>query len=250
MAKQLPNVTTFRFYEELNDFLPEKFRKKSFDYTFSGNPCIKDAIEALGVPHTEVDLILVNDQTVDFNYQLKSGDRVAVYPVFEMFDITEVTELPKRPLRELKFILDVHLGKLAKYLRMLGFDCLYKNNYSDEIIIKIAMEQPRIILTRDKGLLKNSKVTRGYFVRATDPNLQLIEIYKRFDLANQIKPLIRCLNCNGIIKPIEKSAILKKLPLKTRQYYDKFFFCTQCQKIYWQGSHYENMLDKINAIKK
>ncbi len=149
------NKAKFRFYEELNDFLPAEKKKIEFIYNFSGNPAIKDAIEAVGVPHTEVDVILVNGQSVEFSYQLQDDDVVSVYPTFESFDVSKVTHLRNKPLREIKFIVDVHLGKLARYLRMLGFDTLYKNNYSTTEILKIAKAQKRIILTRSVALLKN-----------------------------------------------------------------------------------------------
>lgn len=155
----------FRFYEELNDFLPREKKKREFIYTFMGHPSIKDAIESIGVPHTEVDLILVNGNSVSFNYQLTANDRISVYPVFECFDISTATKLHQQPLRKLKFILDVHLGKLARYLRLLGFDCYYKKNLDDADIVDIAEKQQRIILTRDKGLLKHKKVTQGQLMR-------------------------------------------------------------------------------------
>jgi len=183
----------FRFYEELNDFLPLIKRKISFTYLFTGNPSVKDAIEALGAPHVEVDLILVNNVSVNFSYQLQNGDRVAVYPVFEDLDIFEVNRLRAKPLRDSKFILDVHLGKLARYLRMLGLDTLYENNYQDDAIIRIAAQQGLIILTRDVNLLKNKQVERGYWVRATQPMQQIKEILKRFDLHPTLAPFKRCL---------------------------------------------------------
>jgi hypothetical protein len=138
-------VASFRFYAELNDFLPRAQRHTTFPYHFTGTPAVKDAIEAAGVPHPEVDLILVNGMSVAFDYPLRDGDRVAVYPVFESFDISPIVHLRPQPLRETKFILDVHLGKLAKHLRMLGFDTLYRNDYQDPDIIATALRERRII---------------------------------------------------------------------------------------------------------
>jgi len=190
-------IAFFRFYEELNDFLPRNKRKISFEQHFEGNPGIKDVIEALGVPHAEVDMILVNGQSVDFEYQLQDGDRVAVYPVFEALDISAVSKVRQAPLREPKFILDVHLGKLAKRLRLLGFDTLYRNDLEDNEVVEISLKEKRIILTRDIGLLKNKKVTHGYWLRSQQPKRQLREIVSRFDLKNLIRPFTRCLECNG-----------------------------------------------------
>jgi len=241
---------TFRFYEELNDFLPEEKRKVDFCHSFAGHPSIKDTIEALGVPHTEVDLILVNGEAVDFHYQLQDQDRVSVYPMFEGFDISAVNKLRPKPLRHPKFILDVHLGKLAKYLRMLGIDCVYRNDLSDPEIVKRAVDENRIVLTRDKGILKHTVIQHGYFIRSSDPDLQLIEVLKRFDLIHQIKPFDRCLECNAQIRPIAKEEIIDRLPPRTKDFYKDFCYCDQCQKIYWRGSHYENMLGRINDVVK
>src|SRR5205823_11484961 len=135
-----PSVAQFRFDEELNDFLAPALRKREFDYSFRGTPAVKDAIEAIGVPHTEVDLVLVDGESVDFTRRLTGGERVAVYPVFERLDIAPVTRLRARPLRRTRFVLDVHLGKLARNLRLLGFDALYRTDYDDATIIRLSLD--------------------------------------------------------------------------------------------------------------
>jgi uncharacterized protein len=243
----------FRFYEELNDFLPGIKKKKTFTYSFRGKPAIKDVIEALGVPHTEVDLILVNGKSVAFSYQLQPADQVSVYPVFESLDITPLIRLRPAPLRKqrIKFILDVHLGKLAHLLRMLGFDSLYHNDYDDDEIRELALKEKRIILTRDQNLLKAKSVTHGYWLRSTEPLQQAIEIVRRFDLKTCIKPFVRCLDCNGRIKKINKTGLKPPLPAAAvLNYYREFFQCAACKKIYWQGSHFLKMKEKISAIIK
>lgn len=237
----------FRFYEELNDFLPPDKQKIEFIYTFSGNPSIKDAIEAIGVPHTEIDLILVNGQSVRFSYHLQHNDHVAVYPTFESFDISNVTKLRAAPLRESKFVLDVHLGKLAKYLRLMGFDTLYQSNYEDEEIIRIS-QQSRIILTRDKGILKNNAVTHGYWIRNTNPLAQIKEVLQRFDLLAKVAPFKRCLECNNELLKIDKDKITEKLPEKTNIYYHEFYHCNLCQRIYWKGTHYYKLKKIVDDI--
>jgi uncharacterized protein len=206
-----PQVASFRFYAELNDFLPPTKQQIPFAYPFHGMPTIKEAIEAVGVPHTEIDLIMVNGVSVAFDYRLRDGDRVTVYPVFESFDIAPLLRLRPQPLREPTFILDVHLGKLAKYLRMLGFDTLYRNDYQDLDLIALALRERRIILTRDRGLLKVRAVTHGYWMRSTAPQQQVREVLQRFHLQGLIRSLQRCLLCNGLLKPIEKQAILSRL---------------------------------------
>lgn len=235
----------FRFYEELNDFLPNDKKKVTFPYNFTGNPAIKDAIEAIGIPHPEIDLILINSKSIDFDYQLTDGDYVSVYPVFEGIDISPIIKLRAKPLRHSKFILDVQLGKLARWLRLLGFDSLYKNDFSDAQIVDISMLEKRIILTRDQDLLKRKPVNHGYWIRATNPDDQIVEIIHRFDLNNQFQFFTRCMICNGKIKNVEKENITDALPEKTKLYYDEFYQCSGCEKIYWKGSHYKKMQKKI-----
>ena len=161
MSPGVKKKAYFRFYAELNDFLIPQQQKKIFAYHFWGTPSIKNAIQALGVPHTEVDLVLVNGNPVDFSYQLQPQDNISVYPVFESLDITQINPLRNKPLRNLRFIVDANIGKLARYMRMLGFDTLYENQFEDPEIIRISIDEKRIILTRDLEILKQNSVTRG-----------------------------------------------------------------------------------------
>lgn len=238
----------FRFYAELNDFLPPERQQVPFTHSFTGRVSIKDMIEALGAPHTEVDLILVNGESVDFSYLVQDGDRVSVYPVFESFDITPLVRLRPKPLREPKFVLDTHLGTLARYLRMMGFDTLYRNDYDDAELARISSSEARALLTRDRGLLKRSTVTRGYWVRSTNPRQQVLEILRRFDLFGAVAPFRRCIRCNGLLEPVSKEAILDRLPPQTRQYYDEFHRCRSCGQVYWPGSHYARMQTFIEHV--
>jgi len=241
---------TIRFYEELNDFIQRDLRKKDIKHKYTTKTTVKDIIESYGIPHTEPDLILVNGKSVDFNYLPDNGDRISVYPKFESLDITKLTRLRPEPLRVTKFILDVHLGKLAKYLRMLGFDTLYKNDFEDQKIIDISLSDNRIILTRDLGILKNKTVTHGHFVRSQQPKKQLEEIIQRFDLSEIINPLSRCIECNGNIRVVDKKDIQHLLKPKTVKYYNEFFKCNSCRRIYWEGSHYNKMMERIDKIVK
>ncbi len=236
---------SFRFYAELNDFLPRRRRFKDSVYRFENHPSVKDAIEAQGAPHTEVELILVNGASQDFSYQLMDGDRVSVYPVFESLDVTELLRVRTEPLREPRFVLDAHLGRLAVYLRLLGFDTLYRNDFIDEELARISRDEGRILLTRDRGLLKRSAVTHGYAVRETAYKAQALEVLRRFDLWGMIEPFTRCLECNGRLEPVEKAAVLAQLPEETRRYYEEFWQCQSCGKVYWQGSHYEKMREFV-----
>lgn len=240
-------TATFRFYEELNDFLPKERRKVMFTYHFENEPKLIDVLEHFGVPHSQIDLILQNGQSVDFNSRLKHDDHVAVYPIFEAIDITPINILRPKPLRKIKFIVDVHLGRLAKYLRMCGFDVYYEN-LADDDIIAISLAQKRIILTKDRGLLKNRKVTHGYWVRNKEPRKQLLEIINRFDLVNKIKFLVRCLLCNQKLTTKNKEQLNIILPSHATKYYQTFYWCEHCKKVYWEGSHYKNMLTMMRRI--
>lgn len=236
---------SFRFYAELNDLLPANLRQITFTRFFA-NPCsVKDIIESLGVPHTEIDLILVNGESVDFAYVVQDGDRISVYPVFESIDITPLVRVRPQPLREPRFVLDAHLGRLARYLRMLGFDTLYRNDYTDDELARISSVERRILLTRDPGLLKRSVVMHGYWIRASDPSRQAREVLDRFDLAGAIAPFARCLCCNAQLQPARKQDILDRLPPMTQMAYDEFRLCSTCGRVYWKGSHYRRMLQWI-----
>jgi len=238
----------FRFYEELNDFLPLPKRKKSIRYGFNGHPGIKDAIEAIGVPHTEVDLIVANGESVGFDYPLAAGDRIAVYPMFESLDISPIIRLRDEPLRKTAFILDVHLGKLARILRMLGFDVLYRTDYDDPEIIRIALDEHRIILTRDRRMLFNKSISHGHWLHSTHAEEQAREVLDRFDLAGQIRRFLRCPMCNGLLQAVNRETIVDRLEPLTRKYYTEFYQCPDCRKIYWKGTHYDRIVDKLNAI--
>jgi uncharacterized protein len=240
----------FRFYEELNDFLPEQKRKTRFEHSFIDRASVKDMIESLGVPHTEIDLILVNGKSVDFSYIVNDGDDISVYPVFESFDIIDVQHLRPEPLRDPKFVLDVHLGKLSRYLRMLGFDCIYKNNLSDADIVLISLNEKRAVLTRDRNILKRKDVTHAYRIRSEDVFEQTLEIIKRFHLEKTIKEFSRCIECNSLIKRIGKEKVLDKIPPNVKEYQNEFYYCMNCDKVYWKGSHYDKMLAFVKRIKE
>lgn len=244
------NSCLIRFYAELNDFLPRKKRQVAFKHFFFGEPAVKDLIESLGVPHTEVDLVLINGESVEFSRRVRDGDRISVYPVFESIDISPVARVRPEPLREVRFVLDTHLGKLATYLRMLGFDALYRNDFSDEALTEVSVRERRILLTRDRDLLKRGRITHGYFVRSTDLRAQLTEVLHRFDLYRLVRPFCRCLRCSRLLEPVPKEEVTDRLPPKVREYFDEFCFCPGCGRIYWKGSHYEHMEHFVREIQR
>jgi uncharacterized protein with PIN domain len=244
----MPVEVTFRFYEELNDFLPGHKKKVPFVTIVKGCPAVKDVIESFNVPHTEIDLVLVNGEPKELDYKVHDGDFISVFPVFELLNINSLKKSGKS-LRNTKFILDVHLGKLARYLRFLGFDSYYRNDLDDDEIIKRAVSEKRIILTRDKGILKNGSVTHGYYIRNQKPRKQLQEVIDRFDLKERIKPFSRCSCCNGQIKKVSKQSVIKFLKPLTIKHFNEFFQCTGCKNIYWEGSHFEKLSNWIQQLR-
>ncbi|MGB5278385.1 MAG: Mut7-C RNAse domain-containing protein [Gammaproteobacteria bacterium] len=242
------SYVSLRFYAELNDFLRDAQKKVRFKIELNRRTSVKDLIESLGVPHTEVEIILANGTSVDFSYIVEGEDDISVYPMFESVDVTPILELRAKPLRQTRFVLDCHLGRLARYLRQFGFDTLYRNDYTDEELAQTSAEQNRTLLTRDRSLLKRSVITHGYFVREFDPRRQLDEVINRFDLKKQIIPFGRCTRCNGLVEAVEKQAIEDQLEPKTRQYFDTFWHCTSCGQIYWEGSHVKHMIRLTDEV--
>ncbi len=238
----------FRFYEELNDFLPPDRRRREFTCSYARAATTKHMIEALGVPHTEVELILVNGESVGFDRLLADGDRVAVYPRFEAMDITPLLRVRDHPLRETRFVADAHLGGLAHMLRMLGFDTLYDNHFHDDDMVGIVEREGRILLSRDRELLKRRSITHGCYLHAQKPEQQLREIVERLDLARRAKPFTLCLHCNAPLRAVDKASVLDRLPPRVRENYERFSICEQCGRVYWEGSHWRNMQRVLDGV--
>lgn len=241
-------TVSIQFYAELNDFIPREKRGAAFEVYLNGPTSVKDLIESQGVPHTEVGSITCNHEAVDFCCLVNNGDQVSVYPETEKVDPTRPGRLRSRPLPDIKFVLDTHLGKLAKYLRMLGFDTLYKNDYEDQQLADIASEQQRIVLSRDRGLLKRKIIEYGHYVRHTQPLEQLSEIMQWLDIQKYLNPFSRCTTCNGLLHSVSKRYIASQLAPKTRQFYNAFKQCAECKQIYWKGTHYQRLEQIVKSI--
>lgn len=241
-------TATFRFYEELNEFLAPGRRGREFACRCARAATTKHMIEALGVPHTEVELVLVNGESVGFGRLLADGDRVAVYPKFESFDVTPVLRVRERPLRVTRFIADAHLGGLAHLLRMTGFDTLYENGVRDEEIERLASEQERIVLTRDRELLKRRGITHGCYVHALRPEQQLREIFDRLDLARSARPFTRCLSCNSALHSVDKARVAPRLPPGVCERHERFSTCEGCGRVFWEGTHWRRMRDLVDSL--
>lgn len=241
---------TFRFYEELNDFLPEASRKRDVEIEIDRARSVKDAIESAGVPHPEVDLVVVDGRSVGFTHVLRGGERVAVYPMFESLDVAPLVRLRERPLRDPRFVADGHLGKLARHLRMAGFDTLWGADWDDDLIVERSLRERRAILTRDKAMLRRSEVERGYFVRAVASEAQLAEVVGRFQLEGAMSPFTRCRECNVPLEEVSRAAVLDRLPEKVRELYERFKRCPGCDRVYWEGTHFTRMRGVLqNALR-
>ena len=239
---------TFRFYEELNDFLPTERRKHPFSHRFRGDRSIKAVVEAIGVPHTEIDVILVDGRSVGFDELLSGGERISVYPVFERLDVSPLIRLRARPLRRTRFVVDVHLERLGRYLRMVGIDALSPADSEDAAIVETSLTEGRIVLTRDRGLLQRARLQRARWIRSRKPREQLMEVIRCFQLEGSLAPFSRCLVCNTPLKPAS-STVVKQLvssPLRVSQ--AGFASCPGCGRVYWQGTHYWRMRQWLDQL--
>jgi len=238
-----------RAYAELNDFLAPESRGMTVRRPFRPHQTVKDVLEAMGIPHTEVDLILVNGSPQGFGYRPGNGDRIAAYPMFEALDIGSTARLRPAPLRDPRFVVDVNLGRLAWLLRVLGFDVWWSSDADDKTLADISLQQHRILLTRDRGLLKRRTITHGLFVRSDAPEQQALEVIRRLDLRQRLAPLTRCVRCNGELAAVSKDEVIDQLEPLTRQYYDEFSRCTECGRIYWAGSHHARLLSLVERLR-
>ncbi len=251
MDRRAPVLVTraeFRFYGQLNDFLPATARQATVRRRLDGSPGVKDAIEAIGVPHPEVALIVANGEPVTFAYRVRNGDRIAVYPPFRSIDISTVTGMTSEDPHAAQFVVDGHLGRLAAYLRMLGFDTVYDNRAGDADLAQTSVDEGRILLTRDRGLLKRGIVVRGYLVRADRAPTQLVEVLERFDLAAAARPFRRCLRCNGELQPADRRTVEAEVPPRVFAEQAEFRRCAGCNAIYWRGSHHRRMDRIVRAV--
>jgi uncharacterized protein with PIN domain len=244
-------LLTLAFEDDLRFFLAPAQRHAPFELDVDGSPSIKDVIESLGVPHTELAIILVNQVSVPYSYLVGDGDQVEAYSVRTGTALGLGEPLyhlqPQNPT-EARFVLDVHLGRLAAYLRMLGFDTLYQNHCDDEVLAQISSTERRILLTRDIGLLKRSIVVYGYFVRHTNPVEQLEEVIHRYALSSQLEPFKRCIRCNGMLELVPKTAIAGEVPENITRTYETFQRCRSCRQIYWKGTHFQRMQSLTERI--
>jgi uncharacterized protein with PIN domain len=240
----------FSFTGTLNDFLRWEFRGKPFAYPVPATSTAKDGVEGVGVPHVEVAALRVNGAWIPFSQPLRAGDRLEVYPRHEHPPLPPGYVMHPPLPAVTAFILDVHLGKLARLLRMLGFDCRYERDYADEQIAAIAAAEGRAVLTRDIPLLKRKVLDWGYWLRSQHPEEQLAQVLDYFQLTDKLQPFTRCLVCNGPLQAMDKRLVADQLEPETRASFHEFYRCTNCSRVYWKGSHYERMAVLVARIGK
>ncbi|MEJ2110258.1 MAG: Mut7-C RNAse domain-containing protein [Acidobacteriota bacterium] len=241
-------MVTLRFYEELNDLLPRKWRRVDFQVPLKEKRSVKDLIESLGVPHTEVDLILANGESVDFSYSVQEKDRLSVYPAFESLNIKDATRLRRIPLRKTRFIADSGLEPLVRLLRVLGFDICFDTEWAGADVAKISNRESRIILTQSRSLLKFRDVTHGMLIRPGPKLEQVRSILQRLDIRDQAEPFSRCVKCNGLLKEVAKEKVIDRIPRKTRGFCSKYSRCVSCGKLYWDGTHRIKMEQTVRNL--
>lgn len=229
----------------LRDFLKEKQQKNPpLNIPFELNPSVKDLIESQGIPHTAIFKLEINKEERPLDYNVRDGDKITPYP-FEQVDSATLDDIFVSPS---KFVLDVHLGKLAKTLRLFGLDTSWNTDRKETEILHLSNQQQRMILSRDIGLLRNGEARYGYWIRATDPDRQIHELFERFNISDHIAPFSRCMKCNGVLEETELSQVEERVPPKVREWHSLFYECRNCHKVYWKGSHYKKLQEKVRSL--
>ena len=233
------------FHGDLGFFLRSK--SAHLERRLSERTSVKDIIEACGVPHPEVDLILVDGQATGFERVVAQDAVVDVHGIDpERFTLFPENRLQVHNIR--KFVADGHLGKLVRDLRLLGIDVTYDRDAQDPALVKISSGQDRALLTRDRRLLMHSAIRHGCYLRSQNPLEQTIQVMNRFDLSANLAPFSRCLRCNALLEPADKQKIIHQLEPLTKVYYNEFRRCPECSQVYWSGSHFEKLQKRIQMI--
>jgi uncharacterized protein with PIN domain len=236
-----------KFHGDLDFFLGSRSHGRVAERTLNEKTSVKDVVESCGVPHPEVDLILVDGQPVNFHYALERDTDIDVYPVRFTCTYSEKDRLQVRCIK--RFVADGHLGKLTRTLRLLGFDVAYDRQAQDRQLLGVMESENRALLTRDRRLLMHAMVKAGYCPRSQNADEQTIEVIRRFDLFDSIAPFTRCLRCNAPLQEVAKADVIEKLEPLTKIYYNQFRRCTGCGQIYWAGSHFSKLQKRLDEIR-
>ncbi len=245
----LPLQVTFS--DEFKPFLRKKNREKMVvTYCLTRKASVKDIIESLGVPHTEIGQIVAEEKQINFDFVPDRPHNITVLPICQPFDVTSPSILRPKPLKTIRFIVDVNVGKLALLLRILGMDTRYDTMLSDKEISFLAVNEDRIVLSKDIGLLKRKQVIFGRYIRSVHPDDQLKEVLLFFGIKGRFDLFSRCPRCNKTLVPVDKKDILHRLEPKTKKYFSVFKTCIICNRIYWQGSHHDKMKKRLQTAGK
>jgi uncharacterized protein with PIN domain len=238
-------VVRLILHGDLTFFL--RSNKPSVERELNEKTSVKDVIESCGVPHPEIDLILVNGAPVDFYYGIASAADIELYPVG-----TRSTQFKQQRLQVATFtafVADGHLGRLTRNLRLLGFDVAYDPQADDRQLLRVMERENRALLTRDRRLLMHAVVKTGYYPRSQNADEQTVEVTRRFSLLDSIAPFTRCIRCNGLLRNVSKAEIVERLEPLTNIYYEQFQRCTDCGQIYWPGSHFSKLQERLDKIR-
>ena len=241
-----PFTVRLNLHGDLDFFVRSGVRGRSIERSLGEKTSVKDVFEGCGVPHPEVDLILVNGQPVDFDYVTGNDAIVELYPVKTAPPNFKDKRLQISSTK--RFILDGHLGKLARDLRLLGFDVAYDPRAEDRQLIDIMERENRALLTRDRRLLMHRVVKTGYCPRSQNVDEQTVEVIRRFDLLGSIAPFTRCLRCNAPLRKVSKADVIENLEPLTKIYYEQFRRCAGCGQIYWSGSHFSKLQSRLETL--
>jgi hypothetical protein len=218
-----------------------------FDYPVTRRASIKDVTEALGVPHTEVYALAVDGQPIDFSHILEPGQFAEVRPGDPPVVVTAPQAL-RATLPRAAFLADANVGRLATYLRLIGMDVVFDRDYRDAEVARLAALQGRVVLTRDRGVLRRKSVAWGRLVRSNDPVEQARDVVRFFGLASQAAPFTRCVRCNVALQAASKAEVLHLLEPRTKKYYQEFHRCPACGRVYWAGSHHDRMAEMFDRL--
>lgn len=230
------------FAPELRLFLPPRDRPVSaraggtVRVRADGTSTLGHVIEAAGVPLPEVGAIFINGTLAQPSHQPDPGDRIRV----------EAISRPQ-PLAEATFLLDVHLGALARRMRLVGLDTAYSNDLDDDALIELANSERRVLLTKDRELLRRRRLWLGAYVRGDRADEQLADVLDRF--APPLAPWTRCVACNGALQPVTKEEVAEELLPGTRRTYQEFSRCSGCRRVYWRGAHSRRLASIVEAAR-
>jgi len=215
-------------------------------HTIFRHASLKDVVESLGIPHTEIGRLTVDDREVGFGHPVADGERIGVAAVTAPFEVTHPTRLRPVPLPEVRFIVDLNVARLARLLRLAGFDAAHDPDWHDAELARRSADEGRILLTRDRALLRYACIDFGHLVRANTPREQLAEVLAFFGLQCDCRLLSRCMRCNGLLESVSKERVLARLEPLTRRYYENFYLCRRCGQIYWEGSHKKGLKEILS----